>query len=55
MLMWSLKIIKLYINCDIIGVVMGIMLSIIGDILSTAQKHIGKILNIIDRGLVMSA
>ena len=29
MLMWSLKIIKLYVNCGIIAVVMGIILSII--------------------------
>ena len=37
--MQSLKIIELYINCGIIGVVMGIILSVIGDFLSTAQKH----------------
>ena len=33
------KIIKLYINCGIIAVVMGIILNIIGKFLSTAQKH----------------
>ena len=30
---------KLYINCGITAVVMGIILSIIGKILSIAQKH----------------
>ena len=39
MLMQSLKLIKLHMNCGIITVVMGIILNIIGDILSTAQKH----------------
>ena len=37
--MYSLKIIKLYMNCGIIAVVMGIILSIIDNFLSTAQKH----------------
>ena len=32
-------VIKLYMNCGIIAVVMDIILSIIGNFLSTAQKH----------------
>ena len=34
-----IKIIKLYMNCGIIAVVMVIILNIIGYFLSTAQKH----------------
>ena len=34
-----IKIIKSYTNCGIIAVVMGIILSIIGNFLSIAQKH----------------
>ena len=39
MLMQLLKILKLYMNCGIIAVVISIILSIIGNFLSTAQKH----------------
>ena len=55
MLLQLLTLLKLYMNCGIISVVMrvGIILSIIGNILSTALKSkIGKILSIIGRGLV---
>ena len=39
MLIWLLKTIKLYINCGIIAVVMGVILNIIGNFLSSAHKH----------------
>ena len=39
MLMELLKILKLYMNCGIIAVVVDIILSIMGNFLSTAQKH----------------
>ena len=39
MLMQLLKILKLYMNCGKIAVMMGIILSVIGNFLSTAQKH----------------
>ena len=38
MLIWLLKTIKIYMNCYIILVLMGIVLSIIGNFLSSAQK-----------------
>ena len=49
-------IIKLYINCGIIAVVMSIILSIIGKFLSTAQKHntpVGNNWSTIGHGLVL--
>ena len=49
MLMQLLKIIKLYMNCGIIAVVIGIILSIIDNFLSTAfmlSSIIGKSLSI---------
>ena len=39
MLIQLLKIIKPHMNCGIIAVVMVIILSMIGNFLSTAQKH----------------
>ena len=39
-------------NCGIIAVVMGIILSIIGNFLSTAQKHNRQNLSIIGWGLI---
>ena len=42
-----IKMMKLYMNYDIILEVIGITLSIIGKFLNTAQKHNSKILSII--------
>ena len=39
MLIWLLKALKMYMNCCILAVVMGIILSIIGNFLNSAQKH----------------
>ena len=50
-----IKIIKLCMNCGIIAILMGKILSMTGNILSTAQKHnIAKILSIISWGLIQS-
>ena len=52
MLIYLLKIILLYMNCGIIAVVMGILVSVIGNFLSTAQRYIiGKNWSVIGWGL----
>ena len=38
MLIWLLKIIKLYMDCGIVAVVMGIILSIIGNLFEHCSK-----------------